>query len=134
VEPHVVLDGIRVLVVDDEADGRALLARLMRDAGATVHEAASASAAMKLLEARRVDVILSDISMPEVDGFEFIRRVRALPDASARNTPAIAVTAYARQEDRERSLLAGFQQHVAKPYSFPELATAIASLRKERAH
>jgi PAS domain S-box-containing protein len=133
-EPHAVLDGIRVLVVDDEADGRALLARLMRDAGATVHEAASATAAMKLLEGRRVDVILSDISMPEVDGFEFIRRVRALPDAAASNTPAIAVTAYARQEDRERSLLAGFQQHVAKPYSFPELATAIATLRKGRAH
>jgi PAS domain S-box-containing protein len=126
------LSGAVLLIVDDEPDGRALLGRLMRDAGATVHEADAAAAGMAVLQGTAIDLILSDIGMPEMDGFEFIRRVRALGDPRKRATPAIAVTAYARQEDRERCMAAGFQRHVAKPYSFPELVSAIALLLESR--
>ena len=127
------LDGIAVLLVDDEPDGRALLGRLLADAGALVHEASTAAAALAILQRAHVDVILSDVSMPEMDGFDFIRRVRARQDAEIRDIPAIAVTAYARPEDRTRCLAAGFQRHVAKPYSFGELASAIATLVRSRA-
>jgi len=124
------LTGTVVLIVDDEPDGRALLDRLLKEAGAEVHAAQGALEAIGILQREPVDVILSDIGMPGLDGYEFMRRVRALDDPQIRGVPAIAVTAYAREDDRQRSLSAGFQQHVAKPYSFPELATAIAGLRK----
>jgi PAS domain S-box-containing protein len=124
------LAGTVVLIVDDEPDGRALLDRLLKEAGAEVHAAEGALEAIGILQREPVDVILSDIGMPGLDGYEFMRRVRALEDPQIRGLPAIAVTAYARDDDRQRSLSAGFQQHVAKPYSFPELATAIAGLRK----
>ena len=124
------LAGTVVLIVDDEPDGRALLDRLLKEAGAQVHAAEGALEAISILQREAVHVILSDIGMPGLDGYEFMRRVRALEDPQIRRVPAIAVTAYARDDDRQRSLSAGFQQHVAKPYSFPELATAIAGLRK----
>ena len=124
------LTGTVVLIVDDEPDGRALLDRLLKEAGAEVHAAQGALEAIGILQREPVDVILSDIGMPGLDGYEFMRRVRALDNPQIRGVPAIAVTAYAREDDRQRSLSAGFQQHVAKPYSFPELATAIAGLRK----
>jgi PAS domain S-box-containing protein len=123
------LYGTRVLIVDDEPDGRALLDRLLREAGAEVRAADSGLQAIDILQCESFDVILSDIGMPGLDGYEFMRRVRALKDPRVRAVPAIAVTAYAREDDRQRSLSAGFQQHVAKPYSFPELANAIAALR-----
>ncbi len=131
-ETSELLAGATVLIVDDEPDGRALLGRLMSDAGVIVREAGTAQAGLALLSGGDVDVILSDISMPEMDGFEFIRHVRALEDPQVRATPAIAVTAYARHEDSERSLAAGFQRHVSKPYSFGELASAIATLLEDR--
>jgi CheY-like chemotaxis protein len=126
------LQGAVVLIVDDEPDGRALLGRLMKDAGAEVREAPDAPAAIEILRRGGIDVILSDISMPAVDGFELMRRVRALQDPAVRDTPAIAVTAYARQEDRERSLAAGFQRHVAKPYSFTALTAVVGKVLENR--
>jgi len=126
-EAVVSLHGTTVLVVDDDPDSRALLSRLLGDAGARVLEARSAAGGIGMLQADRVDVILSDIGMPEMDGFEFIRQVRS--DSAGRHAPAIAVTAFARPEDRERCLAAGYQRYFAKPYSFPELAAAIRSLR-----
>jgi CheY-like chemotaxis protein len=126
-EQIVSLHGTTVLVVDDDPDSRALLSRLLGDAGARVLEARSAAGGIGMLQADRVDVILSDIGMPEMDGFEFIRQVRS--DSAGRHAPAIAVTAFARPEDRERCLAAGYQRYFAKPYSFPELASAIHSLR-----
>jgi len=123
------LIGTKVLIVDDEPDGRALLDRLLKEAGAEVHAAEGALEAIGILQREPIHVILSDIGMPGLDGYEFMRRVRALDDPGVRGVPAIAVTAYAREDDRLRSLSAGFQQHMAKPYSFPELANAIASLR-----
>lgn len=123
------LSGTKVLIVDDEPDGRALLNRLLKEAGAEVHAAGGALEAIGILQKQPVHVILSDIGMPGLDGYEFMRRVRALDDPDVRDVPAIAVTAYAREEDRQRCLSAGFQHHVSKPYSFPELANAIAALR-----
>jgi CheY-like chemotaxis protein/two-component sensor histidine kinase len=105
------LDGVRVLVVDDEADARALMGTVLGQCGADVATVSSAAAAMDALRRERYDVLLSDISMPEEDGYQLMRKVRAL-NASI---PAAAVTAFARAEDREAALAAGFQLHVAKP-------------------
>jgi CheY-like chemotaxis protein len=123
------LGGTRVLIVDDEPDGRALLIRLLQEAGAQVIAAEGAHQALEMLRREPVQVILSDIGMPGMDGYEFLQRVRSTPDPAVSRIPAIAVTAYARKEDRARTLAAGFQQHIAKPYSFSELVLAVASLR-----
>jgi PAS domain S-box-containing protein len=123
------LDNVRILVVDDEPDGRALLSRILQERGAISVCIGSAQGALESLQAQTFDILLSDIGLPELDGYALIRRVRAM-DAPACRIPAIAVTAYARAEDRQRSLLAGYQMHIAKPLEAPELIAAIASLLK----
>jgi CheY-like chemotaxis protein len=120
------LAGVKVLVVDDEPDARQLLCRVLADSHADVVLAASATEALELVERFQPDVIVSDIGMPETDGYDFIRRVRAV--YTARQVPAIALTAFARTEDRKRALLAGFQTHIAKPVDPAELTAAVASL------
>jgi CheY-like chemotaxis protein len=122
------LDGISVLVVDDEADTRELLEVILEQCGATVMTAQSAQAAIELLGQHHADVMLSDIGMPDEDGYELIRQVRALPPESGGRTPAIALTAYARVEDRLHALRAGYQMHVPKPVVLAELVALIASL------
>jgi PAS domain S-box-containing protein len=122
------LDGLVVLVVDDEPDGRALTARILEGCGARVVSASSAAEALECLSRERYDILLSDIGMPEADGYELIRKVRALDTSRSSAMPAIAVTAYARPEDRQRSLLAGYQMHLAKPIEAREVVAAIASL------
>ena len=122
------LDSVHILVVDDEEDARELLARILEPQGARVSQAGSAAEALAALPAVRPDVLISDIGMPGVDGYELIRRVRALAPASGGATPAIAVTAFARAEDRTRSLLSGYQLHLAKPFAPSELIVAVASL------
>jgi PAS domain S-box-containing protein len=122
------LAGLRVLVVDDEADARQLVEQLLRDADAEVHSAASAAEALILLESMRPDVLLSDIGMPECDGYQFIRQVRALSAEHGGRTPAVALTAFARAEDRIRTMVAGYQVHLAKPVEPQELLSAVASL------
>jgi CheY-like chemotaxis protein len=114
-----------VLVVDDEPDARELMKRLLAEWGAQVATADSAEAALALIESRTPDVVVSDIGMPVVDGYEFLRRVRRLPGAGAR-IPAIALTAFARSEDRTRALRAGYIAHVAKPIEPSELLATIA--------
>jgi CheY-like chemotaxis protein len=121
------LQGVRILVVDDDQDGRGLIARILEERGATTRCAANAEEAFLALEEAPVDVLLSDIGMPGVDGYELIRRIRKLDTASKR-VPAIAVTAYARPDDRQRALLAGYQMHLSKPIEAPELVAGIASL------
>ncbi|HYE63950.1 MAG TPA: ATP-binding protein [Pyrinomonadaceae bacterium] len=123
-----VLDGLRVLVVDDEADARSLVTTILEQCGAEVMTAASAFEALELLEKSRPDVLVSDIGMPEMDGYALIRKVRALPAERGGRTPAVALTAYARTEDRVRILSTGYQMHVAKPVEPTELAAAVASL------
>jgi PAS domain S-box-containing protein len=123
------LENVRVLIVDDEADGRTLIARILEARGALPTCAADAGEALRLLSEERFDVLLSDIGMPDVDGYELIRRIRAREkEAGGERLAAVAVTAYARPEDRQRSLIAGYQMHLAKPIEAGELVAGIASL------
>jgi signal transduction histidine kinase/CheY-like chemotaxis protein len=126
--PEVSLAGIVVLVVDDEPDARELVASLLGDAGAEVLTAASADEGLTLVKARRPDVIVSDIGMPNRDGYQFIGDVRCLAGSEGGWTPAIALTAFARSEDRTRAMLAGYQVHVSKPIEPRELVATIKSL------
>jgi PAS domain S-box-containing protein len=123
------LDGVRVLVVDDEPDARTLIGTVLGQCGADVATVDCASAALAALERDRWDVLLSDISMPEEDGYQLIRKVRAR-DVSI---PAAAVTAFARAEDRDAALAAGFQMHVTKPLEPVLLARAVEALAKRAA-
>jgi CheY-like chemotaxis protein len=99
--------------------------------------AASAAEALTLLKEKRPDVLVSDIGMPEVDGYRLILEVRQLPDHQGGNTPAAALTAFARSEDRRRALMAGYESHIAKPVEPAELIAVVGSLagrmrRKEK--
>ncbi len=122
------LSGVTALVVDDELDARILIDRLVQERGGRTLMASSADEAMKVLSREPVDILISDIGMPEVDGYQLIQSVRAHEAASARNVMAIALTAYARAEDRQRALLAGYQMHLGKPVDPRELIAGIASL------
>jgi PAS domain S-box-containing protein len=125
--PMDALVGIKVLVVDDEPDGRALLKRVLADRGAEVRVAESVAEALKILEKFRPQVLVSDIGMPDEDGYDLIRQIR-VGGWTARRLPAVALTAFARAEDRKRAMLAGFQTHVAKPVDPAELVAVVASL------
>jgi PAS domain S-box-containing protein len=122
------LAGVHVLVVDDEPDARELIEHVLLRCGAKVTLASSAAEAVGLLQERRPDVLLSDIGMPGEDGYSLIRRVRSLPDEQLARTPAAALTAFARVEDRERAIREGFQLHVSKPAEPAVLANAVAEL------
>jgi PAS domain S-box-containing protein len=122
------LDGVKVLVVDDEADGRGLISRILEGRGAETRSASSAEQALGMMRQERFNLLLSDIGMPEMDGYELMRQVRLLDPERTGPIPAIAVTAYARPEDRQRSLLAGYQMHLSKPIEARELVAGIASL------
>jgi PAS domain S-box-containing protein len=124
------LRGIRVLVVDDEPDARETMRQILEHCNAEVQTASSAAEAISRLEKWRPDVLLSDIGMPGEDGYELVRRVRELPAERGGQTPAAALTAFARVEDRRRALRAGFQMHLAKPVDIQELATVVASLAR----
>ncbi len=123
-----VLDGIRVLVVDDEADARELLVLIIKEYGAEAVQASSARDALAQLQQGTFDVLVSDIGMPGEDGYVLIRQVRALGDIMRSGIPALALTAYARAEDRRRALGAGFQMHIAKPMDADRVIAAIAQL------
>ena len=122
------LAGVRVLVVDDDADVRELIRRILSDCEATVWVAGNAAEALHIVESRQPDVMVSDIGMPDVDGFELLRRVRSLRQDGGGRLPAIALTAFARSEDRTRALRAGFLAHVAKPVEPSELVATVASV------
>jgi PAS domain S-box-containing protein len=125
---HLSLHGLRVLIVDDELDARALLTAMLERCGAEVHAAESASEGLESIERWRPDVLVADIGMPVEDGYGLIRKVRALPKERGGLTPALALTAYARTEDRVRAISEGYQLHLAKPVDRVELATVVASL------
>jgi signal transduction histidine kinase len=122
------LRGLRVLLVDDDDDGREVVALLMREKGALVTTASNARQALAELDRDLPDVLLSDIGMPEEDGLSLLRKVRLRASASGGSTPAVAITAYARSEDRAQSLLAGFDAYVTKPLEQEELVHAIAKV------
>ena len=117
-----------MLVVDDEADARDLIKRVLGDCDADVHAAGTAAEALAIIERDRPHVLVSDIGMPHVDGFELLRRVRALGEGRGGKIPAIALTAFARSEDRTRALRAGFLVHVSKPVEPSELVATVASV------
>jgi PAS domain S-box-containing protein len=122
------LQGIEVLVVEDEPDTRELVQRVLRDVGARVTAAGTAAEALSAFRSERPDVIVSDIGLPEVDGYQLITELRALEERdTATRTPAIALTAYARSEDRTRALRSGYQAHLAKPIDPAELVATLAS-------
>ena len=121
------LEGITALVVDDEQDARILINRLIEERGGTAFMASSAAEALEKLGKHRIDILVSDIGMPDVDGYQLIQKIRA-QETPNHHLIAIALTAYARNDDRQRALLAGYQMHLAKPVDPRELIAGIASL------
>ena len=122
------LDGLRILVVDDDGDGRALTSLVLTQAGATVKTAASVREALEMLAAERPDALVSDLGLPDEDGYALIRQLRQHEKEHGGFLPAVALTGYARSEDRVRVLAAGFQAHVPKPVEPVELASVIADV------
>ena len=122
------LSGVSVLVVDDEPDARDVVARVLSRAGANATSAGSVHEAFQVMAQQRPDVIVSDIAMPDEDGYDLIRRLRELPANRGGSIPALALTAYAREEDRLRCIGSGFQAHLAKPVDPTELLAAVANL------
>ena len=122
------LDGLRVLVVDDEADARELVATLLKQCGVEVTAVATVSEGLEALQQLKPNVLVSDIGMPQEDGYALIRKVRALDAEQGGQIPAVALTAYARAEDRIRALAAGFQLHIPKPVNSQELVAVVANL------
>jgi CheY-like chemotaxis protein len=131
--PSARLDGLRVLIVDDSEDGRALTSVVLTQAGATVTSVPSVRRALEVLEGERPDVLVSDIGMPDEDGYVLIAQIRQHEAAHGGFLPAIALTGYARASDRVRIFEAGFQSLVTKPLDFVELTAAIAAMTKHGA-
>ncbi len=122
------LDGLRILVVDDDLDTREMLTVILNNSGATVTTADSASAALKQVKQHGFDLLISDIGMPKTDGYSLIEKLRSLPPDQGRDIPAIALTAYARIEDKARALRSGFHRHISKPIEQRTLIDAITSI------
>jgi signal transduction histidine kinase/DNA-binding response OmpR family regulator len=122
------LRGLRILLVEDETDSRLLLAKILEKLGAGVEAVASVREALRAMERIKPDILVSDISMPDEDGYTLIQTVRARSPEAGGGVPAVALTAYAREEDRVRALAAGFQKHVPKPVEPTELVAVIAGL------
>ena len=125
------LNGVRVLLVEDEADARMLLALILERAGADVAQAATAEEAMARVAAFNPHLLLSDIGLPIEDGYELIRKLRSSPLEALKQIPAIALTAYATEKDRELALSSGYHLHLAKPVEPSELIDAVAGLTKQ---
>lgn len=122
------LEGLKVLVVDDEADTRELIREVLRECGSEVILSRSVAEALEALEQHKPDILISDLGMPDEDGYSLISKIRALPAERGGHIPAAALTAYARAEDRMRVLRSGFQFHLPKPVDSAELVTVVASL------
>ena len=121
------LAGIRVLVVEDELDAAEFVKRLLESYGAVVDTATSAREALDVIGTKQLDILISDIGLPEVDGYQLLEQVRQKEAADGGGIPAIALTAFARSEDRTRALLTGYQAHLAKPIESAELVATVAS-------
>ncbi|MEO1067701.1 MAG: response regulator, partial [Cyanobacteria bacterium J06638_6] len=126
--PQPRLTGTKVLVVDDEADVQELLSVLLEELGAEVVSASSSQEALAIVEHFRPTVIISDIGMPDEDGYDFLATVRSRADDNLRKIPAIALTAYAHEADRQRAFSAGFQDHITKPFEPDEVARVLTAL------
>ncbi|MEP0874192.1 response regulator [Trichocoleus desertorum AS-A10] len=122
------MNGIQVLVVDDEADSREFVAFVLEQAGAKVLTATTAAEALSLLMHSKPDVLLSDIGMPEMDGYMLMQQMRALPPEQGGQVPAIALTAYVGEVNQQQALAAGFQKHLSNPLDSQKLSHVIAHL------
>jgi CheY-like chemotaxis protein len=120
------------MAIDDEEDALGLLRVVLEAAGAEVVTMSSASDALQRVADAKPDVMVVDLGMPQMDGFEFIGRIRASSDADVRDIPAAALTAFARSEDRTKALDHGFEMHLAKPVDPGELVSSIATLVRRR--
>jgi CheY-like chemotaxis protein len=127
---QITLPGVKILVVDDEEDSRGLIHEVLARYEAEVVCAASAKEALEILKSQTLDVIVSDIGMPEKDGYQLIREVRKLGATRGGNIPAIALTAFARPEDRMKAMIAGYQTHLPKPVEAHELVATIRTLTR----
>ena len=119
------LEGVHILIVDDEPDARDLLRAMLANTGARISEGDSAAEALRIFAEDRPDIILADVAMPGQDGYSLMRRLRGLPDGEGNQVRAVAVSAYARREDRQRALKAGFNEHVCKPVQPHDLFEAL---------
>ena len=124
------LSGLNVLLVDDDSDTLTLMATALKRRQANVTAVSSAGEAIQAITRNRPDVLVSDIAMPDEDGYGLIRKIRALENGASENIPAVAITAYAKEEDRERALSAGFQIYLAKPVELTELISVVARAAK----
>jgi CheY-like chemotaxis protein len=122
------LDGLRVLIVDDELDARELVTIMLERGGAQMKSACCSDDGIEIIQTWRPHVLIADIGMPDEDGYGFIKRVRELTEEQGGRTPAVALTAYARAEDRLRALSAGYQMHLSKPVNRVELSAVVAKL------
>jgi signal transduction histidine kinase/CheY-like chemotaxis protein len=126
------LTGIKVMIVDDEPDAVGLVTRIMQNCGATVIACTSGAECLDCIPKARPDVIIVDIGMPDMDGYALIGKLRALPIEQGGRTPAVALTAFARSEDRRQAMLAGFDVHVAKPAEPGELVAVVSRLARTK--
>jgi CheY-like chemotaxis protein/anti-sigma regulatory factor (Ser/Thr protein kinase) len=124
------LSGVHVLAIDDEEDALVLMREILEAAGATVTTLGTPVGAIERIEAARPDVMVVDLGMPEIDGFDLIARIRSSPNPAVRDVPAAALTAFARAEDRTKALRSGFEMHLAKPVDPGELVASIATLAR----
>ena len=131
-EQNLDLTNIRVLIIDDDPDSRELISMVIAQAGAEATTVASAGEFLNVLESFQPDVVVSDIGMPEVDGYTLLRQVRSLSPKQGGQVPAIALTAYAGEIDQQQAIAAGFQKHIAKPIEPDKLVVAIVSLLSRR--
>ena len=122
------LDGLRVLVVDDDPDTRLLFTFVLTEKGAVVEAVSSAAAALAAMEDTSFDLLISDIGLPDVDGFRLLRQVRALPVAANAQIPAMAITGFAHEEMRLQILAAGFQRALVKPTDLDQFVTIVGEL------
>jgi len=123
------LSGLDLLIVDDSADATRIMERVLRDAGAQVRAVGTAAAALQAVSERVPDVLISDIGMPGMDGYDLIRNLRRAGYSSDR-LPAIAVTALARENDHDQALAAGYQRHLTKPFATHEVIRAVVLLSR----
>lgn len=126
--------GVKVLIVDDEPVALEITKLMLTLYHALVIGAANAAIGLEKVKMNRPDVIISDISMPWMDGYQFIREVRSLPVHAGGGTPAVALTAFGRAEDQERAIAAGFQRHLSKPVDLHALIDTIASVTGQKSH
>jgi CheY-like chemotaxis protein/anti-sigma regulatory factor (Ser/Thr protein kinase) len=126
--PRSRLDGLDILVVDDEEDSVELLRQMLETAGASVRTATTAAEALDQFDSRRPDLLVTDLGLPQVDGFDLLREVRMRAGGGGTSVPAMAVTAYARLDDRRKTLAAGFDAHVAKPIDPEMFVAALAAI------